>query len=121
MATVRDDLWAYRQSAWTSANLIGYGVEATDGTVGKVGKAGYDVGAGYIVVDTGPWIFGRKVMLPAGVITSVDADNRTVTVNRTKDQIKNAPGFDEGRDHAENHRNDLGAYYGHRGPGRSDS
>ena len=50
--------------------------------------ASYDVGAGHIVVDTGPWIFGRKVMLPAGVMTSVDTDNRTVTVNRTKDQIK---------------------------------
>jgi hypothetical protein len=24
------------------------------------------------VVDTGPWIFGRKVLLPAGVVERID-------------------------------------------------
>ena len=50
----------------------------------------------YIVVDTGPWIFGKKVMLPAGTIQRADHDDEKVFVNRTKDQIKNAPEFDEG-------------------------
>jgi len=34
-------------------------------------------------VDTGPWIFGKKVMLPAGVISRVDHDDEQVFVNRT--------------------------------------
>ena len=115
MATIREDLWTYREQ--TPARLIGYGVEASDGSIGTIDDAGYDVGAGYIVVDTGPWIFGKKVMLPAGVITTVNADDETVTVNRTKTKIKNAPAFAEGQYSDEEYRNDLGAYYGHRGAG----
>ena len=47
------------------------------------------------MVDTGPWIFGKKVMLPAGVIKSVDHAKENVFVNLTKDEIKNAPELDD--------------------------
>ena len=47
-------------------------------------------------------------MLPAGVITSVDHDNENVFVNRTKDEIKNAPEFDEAMRNDENYRTELG-------------
>ena len=117
MATVRSDLWAYRNSAWTSANLVGYGVEAQDGSIGKIDEASFDVGAGYVVVDTGPWIFGKKVMLPAGVITSVNTADRTVAVNRTKDQIRNAPEFHDDEYKEESYRSGLGAYYDAGGAG----
>ena len=66
----------------------------------------------YIVVDTGPWIFGKKVMLPAGVINRVDFDTETVYVSRSKDEIKNAPEFDESRYHDDAYRAELGGYYG---------
>ena len=66
----------------------------------------------YIVVDTGPWIFGKKVMLPAGVIHRVDLDTETVYVNRSKDEIKHAPEFDESRYHDDAYRAELGGYYG---------
>jgi hypothetical protein len=42
---------------------------------------------GYIVVDTGPWIFGKKVMLPAGVFNRIDAPDGKVYVDRTKDEF----------------------------------
>ena len=32
------------------------------------------------MVKTGPWIFGRKVMLPAGVVSRVDVDAERVHV-----------------------------------------
>jgi hypothetical protein len=91
------DIWSYRDQTWATGDLTGYSVEAIDGSVGKIDEASYDVGAGFIVVDTGPWIFGKKVMLPAGVVNRVDRDEEQVFVNRTKDQIKNAPEFDEDR------------------------
>src|ERR687887_2642005 len=92
MATL--DIWTYRSRA-TDMDLTGFTVEAIDGDIGKVDEATYDVGSSFIVVDTGPWILGKKVMLPAGVVRDVDLDTETVFVNRTKDQIKNAPEFDE--------------------------
>src|SRR5688572_17690302 len=76
-------------------DLTGYKVEATDGHIGKIDEATYDAGASCVVVDTGPWIFGKKVMLPAGTISRIDTAEEKVYVDRTKDQIKDAPEFEE--------------------------
>jgi hypothetical protein len=117
-------IWTYRDATVSQRNLAGLSVEATDGTIGKVDEATNDVGASFIVVDTGPWIFGKKVMLPAGVVKDVDMDTETVFVNRTKDQIKNAPEYDEDQNRDEtyrsNYRDQLGSYYGTGGAGYRD-
>jgi len=115
MATA--DVWLYRETIWTQTDLSGFGVEALDGSFGKVDEASNVVGGSFIVVDTGPWIFGKNVMLPAGVIRDVDLDAQTVFVNRTKDQIKNAPEFDEDAYRDDEYRNRLGMYYGPGGAG----
>jgi hypothetical protein len=65
----------------------------------------------YIVVDTGPWIFGKKVLLPAGVVQRVDLDSETVFVNRTKDEIKDAPEFDQTNYLGDAYRSQVGDYY----------
>ena len=114
------DLWAYRDTTWGTANLVGYSVEALDGGIGKIDEATNEVGASYIVIDTGPWIFGKKVMLPAGIIDSVDTSEGVVHVNRTKDQIKNSPEFDKDRYTAEPYRTSLTGYYGPGGSGYRD-
>jgi ribosomal 30S subunit maturation factor RimM len=84
-------MWTYRDTAWSSTNLDGFEVEASDGGIGKVDEATSEVDGSYIVVDTGPWIFGKKVLLPAGVIETVDFDEQKVYVNRAKDEIKESP------------------------------
>jgi hypothetical protein len=117
-------IWTYRDTTITQRNLAGLSVEAIDGKIGKVDDATNDVGASFIVVDTGPWIFGKKVMLPAGVVRDVDMDTETVFVNRTKDQIKDAPEYDEDayRDQSKRdaYRDQLGSYYGSGGAGYRD-
>ena len=118
MAT--SDLWTYRDETVAGTDLAGYDVQATDGGIGKVDEATYEVGGSYIVVDTGPWIFGKKVMLPAGVVDRVDATDRTIYVSRTKDEIKNAPEFDELRYRDDTYRGELGGYYGTTGRGTFD-
>ena len=109
MATM--DMWTFTTTA-RNVDFTGFKVEATDGDIGKVDEGTYDAGASFIVVDTGPWIFGKKVMLPAGVIRDIDPDTETLFVNRTKDEIKNAPEFDEQRYHDQTYRDELGGYYG---------
>ena len=109
------DAWNYRESATRSpgsGSLVGYHVHATDGDIGKVDETSDEVGASRIVVDTGPWIFGRKVVLPAGTVQRVDDDDRKVYVDLTKDQIKNSPELDESTttDDAD-YRDRLGTYY----------
>ncbi len=118
MATA--DVWIYRQTTWTQTDLSGFSVEAIDGSIGKIDEASNEVSGSFIVVDTGPWIFGKKVMLPAGVIRDVDLDAQTVFVNRTKDQIKSAPEFDESTYRDDTYRDRLGSYYGPGGAGYQD-
>jgi hypothetical protein len=113
-------IWTYRETAWTQSDLSGFSVETIDGSIGKVDEASNDVGASYIIVDIGPWIFGKKVLLPAGVVQDVDPDAQTVYVNRTKDEIKNAPEFDEDRYGDDVYRTGIGAYYGPGGMGYRD-
>ena len=109
------DLWTYREETLTTGtDLAGYSVEATDGGIGKVDEATYDVGSSYIVVDTGPWIFGKKVLLPAGVIDRLDAQDETIYVSLTKDEIKDSPEFDESTYRDESYRSEVGGYYGGR-------
>jgi hypothetical protein len=117
MSSYTVDIWSYSDQAFASDNLIGYEVEAVDGGIGKIDEASNDVGASFVVVDTGPWIFGKKVVLPAGVISRVDAVDEKVFVNRTKEQIKNSPEYDADTYRDEAYRSELGAYYGAGGAG----
>jgi hypothetical protein len=118
------DIWTYRDTTLktdlSTANVVGYDVEALDGSIGKVDEATFDAASGFIVVDTGPWIFGKKVLLPAGVIRSADHSDEKVFVNRTKDQIKNAPEFDDSLTRDDAYRSRLGSYYGPGGGGYRD-
>ena len=108
--------WSYRESATRTpgaASLVGYHVHATDGDIGKIDEATDEVGASDIVVDTGPWIFGRKVILPAGVVERVDDSDEKVYVDLTKDQIKNSPELDDTTTADDpTYRDRLGSYYG---------
>jgi hypothetical protein len=121
------DVWTYRDQSElgsnitdTHADLSGFSVEALDGSIGKVDEATYDVGRSHIVVDTGPWIFGKKVLLPAGTVRGVDETEEIVFVNRTKEQIKNAPEYDESVAADEDYRTRVGTYYGPGGAGYRD-
>ena len=117
------EIWAFEADLSPNFNprdLVGYKVEAVDGSIGKVDSASDKTGSSAIVVDTGPWILGKKVMLPAGVVERVDSDDKRVYVNRTKEQIKSAPEFDEARLEDSTYRDELGGYYGQGGAGWRD-
>ncbi|MFF3431189.1 PRC-barrel domain-containing protein [Streptomyces sp. NPDC002602] len=109
-----ENVWGYRETSGRLADvdLTGFKVEATDGSIGKVDKHSDEVDSSYIVVDTGPWIFGKEVLLPAGTISRIEVDERRIHVDRTKEQIKHAPEFirDEHLQDADYHRR-IGGYY----------
>jgi hypothetical protein len=107
-------LWRYEDPTWAEVDLLGYDVEALDGEIGKIDEASQEIGARYVVVDIGPWIFGRRVMLPAGLIDRIDIPCKRVYVRRTKEQIKNAPEFNVARHHDPRYRDALTVYYGPR-------
>ncbi|MEH0986398.1 PRC-barrel domain-containing protein [Micromonospora sp. CPCC 205556] len=95
----------------TPVDLTGYRVEATDGRIGAIDEASEDAGARWLVVDTGPWIFGRKVLLPVGTIARVDHLERVVHVDRTREQVKESPAFDPDDFARPEYREQVGSYY----------
>jgi CBS domain-containing protein len=111
---VTSELWTYQGSYGDDA-LTGFSVHAIDGEIGKIDEASHEVGGSYLVVDTGPWIFGKKVLLPAGLVRDVDRNAQNVFVSRTKDEIKNAPEFDQRRYRDPDYRDELDRYYSHGG------
>jgi hypothetical protein len=113
------EMWSYTITSPQNLDLSGFKVEAIDGEIGKVDEATNETGGSFIVVDTGPWIFGKKVMIPAGLINDIDPDTQTIFVSRTKDEIKNAPEFDEKRYRDQDYRDELGGYYSGRATTRA--
>ena len=105
--------WDYRPDAGWAAefDLVGYHVEAVDGAVGKVSQASHAMDDSYLLVDTGPWIFGRTVVIPAGIVTHIDHTDRRIYLDRDKEQVKSSP------DHSAEpeFRDKLAGHYGHTG------
>ena len=111
-----EKIWSYSETAW-STDLCGYDAEALDGPLGKVAEATDEIRRGYVVVDTGPWFFRKKAVLPAGVIDSVDREARRIYVNRTRHEVANAPKLNEAHFDDDAYRVALGRYYGLGGAG----
>ena len=116
---MKASLWNWRSQVPTDEgnDLVGYTVKALDGEIGEVDDASNAVDDAHFVVDTGFWIFGKKRLIPAGVVSAVDHDSKTVHVNMTKEQIKSAPDYDrdDWNDQSRTRHSDYyGTYYGMR-------
>jgi hypothetical protein len=106
------DMWTYRENVLADGHdVVGYDVEAIDGDLGKIDESTTEAGQQHVVVDTGFWIFGKKRLIPAGAIMSIDHEKERVMVNMTKDQIKDAPDFDEARRAEAEYRASHEEYY----------
>jgi len=101
--------WEYRPDAGFAegTDLIGYTVVAVDGDVGHV-EATYDSRPAYLEVKAWSFFGGREVMVPAGLVERIGSAEKKVYVDRTRDQIKDAPRYDQApADYWER----LGSYY----------
>lgn len=96
-------VWSYKHAGDDVGEIIGYQVRCIDDDIGKVDQASLSTDDSHIVVDTGFWIFGKKRLIPAGVVIDIDHVAQSVRVNMTKDQIKHAP------EYVEHWRTDSGA------------
>ena len=93
---MNDTVWSYRDSEWSQdRDLVGYEVEADGGSIGQVDEASTETAAQWLVVDTGLWIFGKKRVIPAGVVVGMDHEAQRVIISMSKDQVKAAPDYDD--------------------------
>jgi hypothetical protein len=76
-------------------DVCGYTIETPDGNLGHIEDfiLSDDWAVRYIVVDTGRWWTGKKVLLRPEAITDVRWPERTVQVRWPREVISNAPEF----------------------------
>ena len=98
-----------------SANEVtGYYIQGRDDAIGHVEDILIDAenwAIHYIVVDTSNWWVGKQVLIAPGWIKSVDWSNQTVRVDRTRQEIKDAPEYDPTRPVERDYESRLQRYY----------
>lgn len=78
-------------------SLIGYSIGASNGELGKVKDFFFDDKTWtirYLIVETGNWLKGRKVLISPEAVLMPDWENEIFPVNLTEDQVKNSPEID---------------------------
>ncbi|MEU5217067.1 PRC-barrel domain containing protein [Streptomyces sp. NPDC020807] len=109
-----EHLWSFSTESGYLAgtDLTGWRVEASDGHIGKVDKHSDEVDDSYLVVDTGVWIFGKEVLIPARTVTRVEPEEETLYLALTKEQVKDSPEFVSEKHLADRqHREEIDQYY----------
>ena|SRR5579872_6600948 len=79
---------------WNASAINGYTIAASDGLLGTVSDFLFDDASWlirWLVVDTGNWLPGRKVLLPSSALGHPDRKEREFSVRLTMQQVKNSP------------------------------
>lgn len=81
----------------TLDDLRDYDIEARDGEIGAVEDFLFDDATWtvrYLVVDTGPWLLGREVLISPQSVGEPDWEMGLLPVDLTKEQVENSPHVD---------------------------
>jgi hypothetical protein len=106
------NLWRFRDDALALVDIARFEVRARDGSIGTVVQTIRREGTSYLVVDPGSSMpLGRSVLVPAGLIETIDVDEGRLEVRADRDQVRNAPEHDAQRDLDERTRSDLERHY----------
>src|ERR1035437_6312095 len=90
-----------------AAHLKGFVVRATDGELGTVDQIYFDDetwAIRYLIVETGGWLSGRRVLISPISVVHTDLQARRVDVALTKQQVENSPDIDTRKPRSEERR-----------------
>lgn len=95
-------------------SLIGHTLHATDGDIGSIADLYFDDErwtVRYLVVDTGGWLTGRKVLISPRAIGEIDWDAKALPVKLTKSQVERSPDVDTRKPVSRQHEAEHLGYY----------
>jgi sporulation protein YlmC with PRC-barrel domain len=95
--------------------INGYAIAASDGHLGTVSDFLFDDKSWlvrWLVVDTGDWLSGRKVLLPAFALGHPDPGKKEFSVRLTMQQVKDSPDIDTERPVSRQMEANVYDYYG---------
>jgi hypothetical protein len=97
-------------------DLYGYTVAASDGLIGEVRDLYFDDAAWtirFLVVETGPWLAGRNVLISSIALCGLDAAGKMLSASTTLDQVKRSPDVDTSKPVSRQHEVEQFGYYGY--------
>jgi hypothetical protein len=100
---------------WNASRLIGYTIEATDGSIGSVDNFLFDDRSWairWLVVDTGAWLPGRHVLVPPSCVDDPEVVDRRFPVRLSREQVKGSPDLDTDAPVSRQYETELYSHYG---------
>lgn len=100
---------------WDASVMKGYTIEANDGQLGTVSDFLFEDDRWtirWLVVDTGNWLPGRKVLLPLTALGQPDEALRQFPVRLTMQQVRDSPDIDTDRPVSRQLESEIYDYYG---------
>jgi hypothetical protein len=97
-------------------NLKRMSINATDGEIGSVRDTYFDDHTWtvrYVVVDTGRWLPGRKVLLSPWAVWEIDWERKLLDLSLTKDQVRGSPDIDTDAPVSRQHETAYFDFYGY--------
>jgi hypothetical protein len=100
---------------WDASVMKGYAIEAHDGRLGTVNDFLFEDARWmirWLVVDTGHWLPGRKVLLPPSALRHPHPQSQQFPVKLTMQQVKDSPNIDTDRPVSRQMEGRVYNYYG---------
>jgi sporulation protein YlmC with PRC-barrel domain len=94
--------------------LLGYELMAKDGHIGTVDDFFFndeDWTIRYLVVDTGPWIFERKVLISPQVLLQPVWETENFPVDLSREEVKTSPNIDVAKPVSREYEEKLHEHY----------
>jgi sporulation protein YlmC with PRC-barrel domain len=98
------------------SELQGFGIEATDGSIGRVDDLLFDDQRWvirYLVIDTGKWLPGRRVLISPISVDAIDKPRGRVSLHLDKDRIRNSPDIHTDAPVSRQKETEFYTYYGY--------
>lgn len=95
-------------------SMLGFSIMAVDGELGKVKDFYFDDESWtirYMVVQTGSWLLGRKVLLAFASVKKINWEMSSFLVDLTCEQVQNSPDVDTARPVYRQHEEELHKHY----------
>jgi sporulation protein YlmC with PRC-barrel domain len=96
--------------------LTGDTIAARDGEIGRVDGVYFDDEGWrvrYLVVDTGGWLAGRKVLISPIAIDRSRSSESAIAVGLTREQVEHSPGIDADKPVSRQYEEAYARYYGY--------
>jgi hypothetical protein len=99
----------------SAAALQGYGLQAVDGDIGSVEQVYFDDvtwTVRYLVVNTGSWLMGRRVLISPVAVGEVREHDGMLHIELTREQIRNSPPLSTDKPVSRRYEAQYYRYYG---------